>query len=294
MTDASEAPSTAGPIAEWVPADATEVAARWHVRATSEVMHTPSSDLLFGDVAGVPVVLKVPRVEEEARGAALLAHWSGRGGAPVLRHDRRAVLMARARGTRDLGAWSEAGQDEAATEMLATTTALLHGAPKPDAATAPLMPLETWFSSLLHSDTDDPLLRAAAPIAAELLRSTPGSEVVALHGDIHHGNVLDFGDRFAAIDPKGLLGHRAFDYANLLCNPSEPTALRYLQPRLAMIGRLARLERAVLAAWTVAWCGLSLAWEAKSEADSEANSEPSWHARTVRAMAERLLPDLTG
>lgn len=298
---------------KWVPADVAEVAARWQVRATSAVARTPSSDLLFGDVVGVPVVLKVPRVEEEARAGALLAHWSGRGAAPVLRRDHHALLMARAQGTRDLAAWSEAGDDEAATEVLVTTAGLLHRIPAPGAGTVPLVPLSAWFDSLLVSEAADPLIRAAMMIATDLLDSTPAAEVVALHGDVHHGNVLDFGDRFAAIDPKGLLGHRAFDYANILCNPSERTATRYLQPRLTTICRLAGLEAPVLTAWTVAWCGLSLVWEADSHAhsrgesgsrretgslgDSEpsrgAHPEPSWHTRTARAVAEQLLPDLT-
>jgi len=45
-------------------------------------------------------------------------------------------------------------------------------------------------------------------------------DVGVLHGDIHHGNILDFGPRgWLTIDPKGLIGERDFDYANLFCNP---------------------------------------------------------------------------
>jgi streptomycin 6-kinase len=49
---------------------------------------------------------------------------------------------------------------------------------------------------------------------------------VPLHGDIQHGNILDFGSRgWLAIDPKGLIGERSFDYANLFCNPEAAVAL---------------------------------------------------------------------
>lgn len=45
-------------------------------------------------------------------------------------------------------------------------------------------------------------------------------DVVVLHGDIHHGNVLDGGERgWRAIDPKGLLGERTFDFVNILLAP---------------------------------------------------------------------------
>jgi streptomycin 6-kinase len=41
-----------------------------------------------------------------------------------------------------------------------------------------------------------------------------------LHGDIHHDNVLDFGARGRlAIDPKGLLGERGFEFAIFLPTP---------------------------------------------------------------------------
>jgi streptomycin 6-kinase len=46
-----------------------------------------------------------------------------------------------------------------------------------------------------------------AATARELLAKP--SEVVVLHGDIHRGNVLDFGPRgWLASDPKGLVGER--------------------------------------------------------------------------------------
>ena len=37
---------------------------------------------------------------------------------------------------------------------------------------------------------------------------------------MHHDNILDFGERgWLVIDPKRLHGERAFDYANIFCNP---------------------------------------------------------------------------
>jgi streptomycin 6-kinase len=81
-------------------------------------------------------------------------------------------------------------------------------------------------------------------------------DVVALHGDMHHENVLRFGSRgWLAIDPKGLTGERGFDYANIFCNPDGATA--------TMPGRLARQTRVVAEAagfWNAVgcWHGFSL------------------------------------
>jgi streptomycin 6-kinase len=88
-------------------------------------------------------------------------------------------------------------------------------------------------------------------------------KVVVLHGDIHHGNVLDFGERgWLAIYPKGLTGERGFDYANIFCNPDLETATapERLVRQVNVIAEAAGLERRRLSPWIVAWAGLSTAW----------------------------------
>jgi streptomycin 6-kinase len=62
------------------------------------------------------------------------------------------------------------------------------------------------------------LFRRADALRQELLDST--SDPVALHGDMHHYNVLR-AERaeWLAIDPKGLAGDRHFDVCQFLRNP---------------------------------------------------------------------------
>ena len=84
-----------------------------------------------------------------------------------------------------------------------------------------------------------------------------------LHGDIHHGNILDFGPRgWLAIDPKGLIGERGFDYANLFCNPEAEiaTAPGRLVRQVEVVVEAAGMERQRLLKWIVAYAGLSAAW----------------------------------
>ena len=88
---------------------------------------------------------------------------------------------------------------------------------------------------------------------------------------------LDFGSRgWLAIDPKGLLGERTFDYANIFTNPdlsdpTRPVATRQgrLATRLDIVAGAAGLERRRLLQWVLAWAGLSAAWiiEAGDSAD---------------------------
>jgi streptomycin 6-kinase len=61
-------------------------------------------------------------------------------------------------------------------------------------------------------------LLAAAERAWAGLEASAGPPVL-LHGDLHHLNVLSAGDGWRAIDPKGVLGERAFEPYALLRNP---------------------------------------------------------------------------
>lgn len=210
--------------------DAVIALRRWGAEPPGEIRSTPSSMLAAGLRYGVPVIVKVARIEEERRGSRLLAWWSEHGGFPVLEHDDDTVLMRRATGARDLAAWATGGRDDAAIDVLVDTAVALHALPAPP-ATVGLVPLRRWFRDLVDVPQLDPLLERAASIARDLL-AEPGPSV-ALHGDLHHGNVLDLdGSRWVAIDPKGLVGHPAFDVANVLCNPGEAIAAARAAERL--------------------------------------------------------------
>ncbi|WP_157109066.1 aminoglycoside phosphotransferase family protein [Cryobacterium arcticum] len=255
----------------------------WGVTPAGPPQLTPSSELVAGSRQGRAVMLKIALVDEEVRGAALLDWWGGHGAAPVLEREDRAILMLRATGPGDLAGMAASGRDAAATQILVQTAMALHANPAPTAQDGvELVNLRHWFHDLLATDSDDPLLRRAAALAERLLTTTTTADVAVLHGDIHHGNVLDFGDHWAAIDPKGLIGHRAFDFANILCNPTEADALAHLGDRVDSIGRQAGIAPEVLIEWTIAWCGLSVVWAGPAV-------DGSWHARSARAVAERLL-----
>jgi streptomycin 6-kinase len=234
--------------------------ARWDLVPDGEPIATHSSRLLPVRRAGAAAMLKVALEAEERLGGALMAWWDGDGAARVLAHDGDAILLERAEGTRSLAAMARGGEDGAATRILCAAVARLHarrGEPLPE-----LVPLTHWFRELAPAAATHGRMLAVAATTAEALLASP-RDVRVLHGDIHHDNVLDFGPRgWLAIDPKGLLGEGAFDYANLFCNPDLATAtdpVRFTR-RVEVVCAEARLERRRLLQWIVAWCGLSAAW----------------------------------
>jgi len=109
---------------------------------------------------------------------------------------------------------------------------------------------------------DDAIVMERANSGSALVDlSRTGRDDDAVRGDLHHGNILHFGERgWLAIDPKGLLGDRVFDYANLLCNPSHRIAVDRFSQRVAILVDAAGIDRRRLLQWTLAWSGLSALW----------------------------------
>jgi streptomycin 6-kinase len=232
----------------------------WNLVSDGEPIATHSSDLLPVRSGDTPAMLKVARSEEERRGASLMAWWDGTGAARVLAHHGDAILLERAVGRRSLTSMAHQGHDDEASRIICGVAAKLHahhGSPP-----ATLVPLSNWYAELSHAaGTDGGIFTQAAATAAELLFSP--QEVCVLHGDLHHGNVLDFGARgWLAIDPKGLIGDRGFDFANVLCNPDSEiaTAPGRMVRQINVVAETARLDPARLLRWVLAYAGLSAAW----------------------------------
>jgi streptomycin 6-kinase len=204
-------------------------------------------------------MLKIAPGEEEQRGAHLMAWWAGAGAARVFERDGEALLLERAQGARSLAAMARGGEDDRAGAILCQAAARLH-APRAAAAPDILVPLDIWFRALpKEAARRGGVLAPAARVAGELLAAP--SDRRPLHGDLHHDNVLDGGARgWLAIDPKGLIGERGFDYANIFCNPDAATATAAFAARLALIAGHAGIARERLLRWILAWSGLSAAW----------------------------------
>ncbi|MEO7147194.1 MAG: aminoglycoside phosphotransferase family protein [Terrimesophilobacter sp.] len=251
----------------WVAGTVSDYLDRWAVQQGGDVVVTPSSWLVPGLWCERNVMLKVARIAEEGRGGRVLAWWAGSAAPEVYEVNDQAILMDRASGQRDLTAMCRAGLDDEATLILCETIASLHNVLDTSPAPADVIPLSLWFRDLIETDaarlrTDH--IQRAAILARELLQASAGVKHVVLHGDVHHGNVLDFDGRWLAIDPKGLFGPRTFDYANIFCNPDTDLALSNFHRRLAIVSEHSGIDVDTVRSWVIAWCALSVTWTAKS------------------------------
>ncbi|MGB6117725.1 MAG: aminoglycoside phosphotransferase family protein [Mesorhizobium sp.] len=156
--------------------------------------------------------------------------------------------------------------DDSATEIACRVLLRLH-APSPRSVPPSLQTLRDYFQSLfLRAEADvaaglTSQYVEAARVAERLLRVQQNP--IPLHGDIHHENIIHGPRGWLTIDPKGLIGDRAFDAANLFYNPIE-SDLRYSSARVARMSTIlsARLEiyRAHLLDWAFAFSALSASW----------------------------------
>lgn len=209
-------------------------------------------------------MLKVARTSDERRGYELMSWWDGRGAAEVLAFEPDALLLERAEGDGDLAEMARRGEDERACRILCETASGLHARRR--GAVPELHVLDEWFRPLFAEAERHARLSPSAGIARRLLADQ--RDIRPLHGDLHHGNVLDFGPRgWLAIDPHGLLGERFFDYANIFTNPDlgEPglSVARLpgrLESRLAIVTEMSGVDATRMLRWIAAWTALSAAW----------------------------------
>ena len=237
----------------------------WRLTSDGQPTVTRTGHVLPVRRNGEALMLKLSADEDERAAGTLLAWWNGDGAARVSAHDGQALLLERAQGTRSLSDMARGGRDDEACRVLCATAARLH-AFRPDPP-ASLVPLARWFEALGPAAAMHGGVLVRCDVHARALLAEP-RDVCPLHGDLHHGNVLDFAARgWLAIDPKGLCGERGFDLASLFGNPdmADPehavaTFPERFARRLAVVSEAAGLERARLLRWVLAWAGLSAAW----------------------------------
>jgi streptomycin 6-kinase len=233
----------------------------WRLTPEGNPIVTRTSRLLPVRSQGMAAMLKVAVDAEEELGNELMVWWDGQGVPLVLARQDKAILLERAQQGGSLADLVRNSRDDEATRIICDVVKQLH---LPRSQPIPtLVPLSEWFGELWPAaETYSGILSLSAATAHELLAAP--REIGVLHGDIHHDNVLHFGKRgWLAIDPKGLIGERGFDYANLFCNPDHQTATdpAHFGRRVELVTEMACLDRKRLLEWILAWGGLSAAWK---------------------------------
>lgn len=161
---------------------------------------------------------------EEGAAARVLSAFGGSGAVRLLAEAPDAILIEHCSGPQLVH--DPNGADDAfAVPVICGVIERLHNAPGPRPSGLPT--LRERCRALLAPGPDglppdQRALFAHGARACETLLADAAPDVL-LHGDIHHENIM-CGERngepvWLAIDPQGVVGERAYEVANLFCNP---------------------------------------------------------------------------
>lgn len=251
-----------------LPSAIAECEQRW-----SLTVKPPFPNLSYNYVApavhsdGLDVVLKLgmPNPELSSEIAALRL-YDGRGSVALLDADaeRGILLLERLKPGTTL---ADLADDERATAIAAQVMRELW---RPPPAKHSFPTVADWAAGMRRLRAEfgggtgpfpAGLVARAESLFAELLSSMAAPAL--LHGDLHHWNILAAERRpWLMIDPKGLVGEPAYEVGALLRNqiPQGPEAKRVLARRLDQLAEALELDRARLAAWSMAQAVLSAWW----------------------------------
>jgi streptomycin 6-kinase len=243
---------------------------KWSLQPDGRLIETHTSQLLpVRHVDGLAMLKILKPASDEQAGADMLRYFAGIGAVRLIAADRDAWLMERAGGNLSLIAMALSEGDDRAAVILADCVAQLHAA-RGVAALAGLIRLDAWFHSLFEREAESPILARCAAVARDLLATE--RQIAVLHGDLHHENVLHSPRGWLAIDPKGLVGERTYELANLLCNPQPYGEIVHRPERMLRLARL-YAERLALdvqrvLGFALAHAGLSAAWSLEDGGDA--------------------------
>jgi streptomycin 6-kinase len=219
---------------------------------------------------GTAVVVKVHAPTGEfTQEAEALRHFDGYGMVRLLDYDinDKALLLERLEPGTPL---NELKDDEKATFHAATVMQQLW---RPVPSEHPFPSVIDWgrgFTRLRHyyKGGNGPfpasLLQEAENLFAELSASM--TEIVLLHGDLHHENILAAARApWLAIDPKGVIGEPAYETGALLRNRlpdllDAPQAVRVLTRRMDQLSEQLTFNRSRVRNWAMAQAVLSMWW----------------------------------
>ena len=214
-------------------------------------------------------VLKVYKGEDmrnEAPGFDFLRMCNGQGAVGVFQTNSNTALMEYLDGP-SLGDMTREGNDQKAAEILVDVANSLHANQLEIRRDWPK--LQDFAANLPHvkrglacNDRNWTNFEYSRRLAFQLIAEQ--RDICALHGDLHHDNIL-LGQRgYSAIDAKGVVGDRGYELANAFRNPKgaetqvqNPDRFSYL---LDLWSEKFNINKSHMLDWAIAKTAFSIMW----------------------------------
>ncbi len=226
---------------------------------------TPFPSLTYNYVAsgfqkGVPVILKRSMdTAGLAREAMALRCFKDRGTVTAIAEEPGMLLLERAVPGTSLKSFFP-HKDEESIQIACSLMQRLHRSAIPQ--NHPFPHIRDWLKALDTATCIPESSLQKAKKMRDFLLQTRGADTL-LHGDLHHDNILWQGNDWVVIDPKGVIGERAFEVAAFIRNPI-PELLHHVDAPNSIQGRVTRFAELLELPYQriLDWCFVQavLAW----------------------------------
>ena len=246
-----------------------EISIKWRLSDLNPLASLSYNYVVSGYRGNQPIVLKLGLdIEALRKEAAALRAFSKHGGIEVLLEDSGMLLLERAI-TGDSLKRCFPKRDIESVQIVANLISKLHKAP----INQDFPHIKDWLT-VLDIDVAIPthILEKARRLRDELLKTS--TEEVLLHGDLHHDNIIQKGEDWVAIDPKGVIGDPAFDLASFIMNPIPELACyidssSIIESRIIKFSSLLNIDASRIRDWYFVKRVLCSIWAIEDGLDSK-------------------------
>jgi streptomycin 6-kinase len=250
---------------------------RWHLQCSAPFALSYNYVAPAKTTTGEDVVLKIsfPNNHEFLSEIKALQLYGGQGSIQVLQHDidNKVVILERALPGTRIGAVKP---DKRQISIVSEVLRKIHTPISPkDKASFPS--LSDWGKAFQRYRQDfsvqsGPIPKRMFEEAEEIFAqyTFDNQQSVLLHGDLHNDNILLSDRGWLVIDPKGVIGDRAFDVGTYLRNPYADLAegsnyKEIVKSRMLQFSEELGLESKQVQRWTFANAIISLLWSLEDE-----------------------------
>ncbi|MBM4211728.1 MAG: streptomycin phosphotransferase [Gammaproteobacteria bacterium] len=258
---------------EWLdtlPELVAAIASRLDLRDLKEVTNLTYNYVLSGFQGHNPIILKLG-LDHEAltRESFALKCFAGYGAVKVLVEDNGMLLLERAIPGISIKSYFP-NQEHKSIEIACGVMKKLHQASIPEGHNFPH--IKDWLTAL-DKDWNIPkhYLQKARKLRDQLLKTAEPD--VLLHGDLHHDNILQNGDEWLVIDPKGVIGEPAYEVAAFIRNPipellNHDDAPNIIQGRVTRFAAALELPERRIIDWCFVQAVLAWIWALEDDCDA--------------------------
>lgn len=246
------------------------IASRLDLRDLKEVTNLSYNYVLSGFHGDNPIILKAGLDNAGLkREVFALRCFAGCGAVKVLAENEGMLLLERAVPGTSLKSYFPDREQES-IEIACNVMKKLHQANIPSAHNFPH--IKDWLTALDKDwNIPDGYLKKAIELRDQLLKTADPD--VLIHGDLHHDNILQNGEDWLVIDPKGVIGEPSYEVAAFIRNPipellHQADSPNIIHNRVTRFSELLELPSQRILDWCFVQAVLSWVWAIEDGIDA--------------------------